>query len=229
MQNKKKKLLQFFSLKVILINCILFACIMGFAMIVDEVLLEQEKMFDDTAFRFFDAVTTPLLVQVMKVLTFIGSTAFMFPAYVLLIIILLVQKKTRYAIEVALVGITSQALLYILKTIFHRQRPPSSLIKNITTYSFPSGHAFSTFIFCSIIVYIVQHTKWKAVYKWIVSAVLLLLSITIGISRIILKVHYPTDVLGSLLLGIAWVICMVWLVNRMNKKYEMNKRNDQLS
>jgi undecaprenyl-diphosphatase len=223
MQNQKKNLLQFFSLKVIIINCVFLACIMGFAMIVDEVLLEHEKVFDDTVFRFFDSVTTPSLIQFMKVVTFMGSTPFMLPAYVLLIAIFLLQKKFRYAIEVAVIGITSQALLYILKIIFHRQRPPASFIKNITTYSFPSGHAFSSFVFCSILVYIVQFTKWKAIYKWIVSALLLLLSITIGISRIVLKVHYPTDVLGSLMLGIAWVICMAWLTNRMNKKYRINE------
>ena len=219
MQSQKKNLLQFFSLKVLTISCIFLVCIMGFAMIVDEVLLEHEKMLDDTVFRFFDSVTTPLLIKVMKVITFIGSTPFMLPAYVLLTAIFLLQKKLRYAIEIAVVGLTSQALLYILKMIFHRQRPPASLIKSITTYSFPSGHTFSTFVFCSIIVYIVQHSKWKAMYKWIVSALVLLLSITIGISRIILKVHYPTDVSGSLLLGIAWAICIGWVINNMNKKY----------
>ena len=217
MQKQKKNLLQFFSLKVIIINCVFLACMMGFAMIVDEVLLEHEKAFDDTVFRFFDSVTTPSLIQVMKVFTFMGSTPFMLPAYVLLIAIFLLQKKFRYAIEVAVVGITSQALLYILKIIFHRQRPPAALIKNITTYSFPSGHTFSTFVFCCIIVYIVQHSKWKAIYRWIVSALLLLFSITISISRIVLKVHYPTDVLGSLMLGIAWVITIGWLIKKTNK------------
>ena len=87
MQNQKKNLLQFFSLKVIIINCVFLACMMGFAMIVDEVLLEHEKVFDDTVFRFFDSVTTPSLIQVMKVFTFMGSTPFMLPAYVLLIAI----------------------------------------------------------------------------------------------------------------------------------------------
>jgi len=218
MQSRKKKLLQLFSLKIVVISCIFLGCITGFAMIVDEVLLEHEKMFDDTVFRFFDSITTPFLVQLMNVFTFMGSTMFMLPAYVLVIVILLLQKKSRYAIQVAVVGITSQALLYSLKIVFHRQRPSASLIK-ITTYSFPSGHTFSTFVFFSIIIYIVQHTKWKALYKWIVSALLLLLSITIGISRIILKVHYPTDVSGSLLLGIAWAICIGWVINNMNKKY----------
>jgi undecaprenyl-diphosphatase len=222
MQYKKKNLLQFFSLKVIIINCIFLACIIGFAMIVDEVLLEHEKFFDDTVFRFFDTVTTPSLIRAMNIITLMGSTRFMLPAYVVLTCIFLLQKKFRYAIEVAVVGLTSQALLYSLKAIFHRQRPPGALIKNITTYSFPSGHTFSTFVFFSILVYIVQHTRWKAIYKWIVSVLLLLLSVTIGISRIVLKVHYPTDVSGSLLLGIAWVICTGWLINRINKKYTLN-------
>ena len=223
MQTQKKKLLQFFSLKVIIIGCAFIVCIIGFAMIVDEVLLEHERAFDDTVFRFFDSVTTPSLIQIMKAFTFMGSTQCMLPAYLLLIAVFLFQKKYRYAIEIGVVGAISQALLYTLKIIFHRQRPAASLIKNITTFSFPSGHAFSSFVFCSILVYIVQHTNWKAVYKWIVSVLLLLLSITIGISRIVLKVHYPTDVAGSLMLGMAWTICLVFLINRMNKKYRVSE------
>lgn len=219
MQKQKKKLLQFLSLKIIIAGFVFVACIVCFAVIVDKVLLEHERAFDDTVFTFFDSFTTPSLIQVMKVVTFLGSTQFMLPAYIIVIIIFLMQKKISDAIKIGLVGTASQALLYTLKFIFHRQRPSASLIKNITTYSFPSGHTFSSFVFCSILVYIVQHTKWKAVYKWIVSVLLLFLSIAIGTSRIILKVHFPTDVAGSLALGIAWGICLAWLIEKMNRKH----------
>lgn len=223
MHNQKKRLLQLFSLKVIIICCIFFACVVLFATIADEVVLEQEKGFDDAIFTFFGSVTSPSLVHLMWAFTFLGSTKFLLPAYIVLAGCFLIQKKSRYCIEIAVTGLASQALLYALKQIFHRQRPALPLIKNITTYSFPSGHTFSSFIFCSTLIYIIQHLKWKNAYKWITSILLILFSITIGVSRIILKVHYPTDVIASLLLGIAWVICVVWLLKRMNEKYEMNE------
>ena len=58
MQDRKKKLLQIFSLKIIITSFVFVACVMCFAMIVDEVLIEHEKIFDNTVFSFFDSVTT---------------------------------------------------------------------------------------------------------------------------------------------------------------------------
>ena len=136
-----------------------------------------------------------------------------------MILYFVIRKKYRHAVDIAIIGITSSALMFGLKTIFHRQRPDLPIIKGIYTYSFPSGHALSSFILMSILIFIIRNGRWKNVYKWIVSSLLLLFSITIGISRIILRAHYPTDVIASFCLGIVWVIVSLWLLRKINRQY----------
>ena len=114
--------------------------------------------------------------------------------------------------------------MFALKTLFHRQRPDLPIIKGIYTYSFPSGHALSSFILFSILIFIIQNGGWKKVYRWVASSLLLLFSITIGISRIILRAHYPTYVISSFFLGIVWVIASLWLLKKINRQY-MIKEN----
>ena len=218
MKNKNKKILKWFSLNVVISICLLIAGVLIFAFIADEAVLEHENGIDNTIFSFCDSISTARTIRVMKVFTFFGSSTFLLPAYVCLVIYFFIKKKNVYAIEIAIIGISSQCLLYALKQIFHRQRPGASLIERLTTYSFPSGHTFSSFVFYSIIIYIVQHSKVKAKYRWIVSILLFLFAFTISISRIVLKVHYATDVLASLCLALAWLVLLLLLLKKINSR-----------
>src|SRR4030095_3335510 len=174
-------------------------------------------------FSFFASFSTPGLEQVMKVFTFFGSVQFLLPAYIVLIGYFLVKRKYRYGIDIAIIGVTSSLMMFWLKNLFHRQRPMLPIIQGLSTYSFPSGHALSSFILCSIFIFIIRNGHWNPLYKWISAVVLLLFAITIGMSRIVLKVHYPTDVVASFCLGIAWVIFSLWLLKKINRKYMIRK------
>lgn len=217
--NKNKKIVQLISLKVLLVSLLFIASLFIFALIAQETVLENEKIFDDKVFALISSFSTPGFIQTMKVFTFFGSTQFLFPAYIALTGYFFFRKKIRYGTDIAIIGASSTALMFCLKQIFHRQRPDLPILKGITTYSFPSGHALSSFIFCSILIFIIRNGTWKNIYKWIATILLLFFSITIGISRIILKVHYPTDVIASFCLGIVWVIVSLWLLRKINRKY----------
>lgn len=222
MENKKNRQLKWFSLNIIIGICLLIAGVIIFALIADEAVLEHENRIDEIVFSFFDSITTPGIIHIMKLFTFFGSAQFLFPAYVILAGNFLIRKKFIYTIEIAIIGLSSQCLLYALKQIFHRQRPGASLIKNITTYSFPSGHTFSSFIFCGILIYIVQHSKVKASYKWLISILLFLFALTVSVSRVVIKVHYPTDVFASLCLALAWIVLLLLLLNKINGRLIRN-------
>jgi len=224
---KNKKILKWFSLNVVIRICVLLASVLLFALIADEAVLEHENLVDGIIFSFFDSITTPGIIRVMKVFTFFGSAHFLFPAYAILVGFFLIRKKFTYAIEISIIGLSSQCLLFTLKHIFHRQRPSSSLIKTITTYSFPSGHTFSSIIFCSILIYIVQHTELKSNLKWLMLILLLVFALTISLSRVVLKVHYPTDIFASLCLALAWIVLLLWLLNKINGRLikKVNDRN----
>jgi membrane-associated phospholipid phosphatase len=219
MLSKKKKILEAISLEVLLVSVLFIVSIFAFAFLAKGVVEGREEKFDNSVFSFFDQFSSPSVISVMRVVSFFGSIQFLIPAYITMIAYFIMRKKYRNAVDITIIAITSSALMFALKTIFHRQRPDLPIIKGIYTYSFPSGHALSSFIFCSILVFIIQNGVWKKLYKWMLSILLLACSITIGISRIILRAHYPTDVIASFFLGIVWVIVSLWLLKKINRQY----------
>ena len=100
-----------------------------------------------------------------------------------------------------------------LKYVFERARPIgdfSHLLK-LDTFSFPSGHSSGSMIAYGLLAYI----AWKmlpAPYSYGAATVLMCIPILVGISRIYLSVHYPSDVLAGWLLGFAALCIIVFIV-----------------
>ena len=100
----------------------------------------------------------------------------------------------------------------ILKLLLRRQRPHNL---NITTlgvrsYSFPSGHAFGTVIFYGLLAYL-DYTILAKPWSWLVAGSLGLLVFFIGLSRVYLRAHYPSDVVGGWLLGFISLLIIIQL------------------
>jgi undecaprenyl-diphosphatase len=189
-----------------------------FGFLAHEIVSENETSFDNKIFDFFKAHTTKNLVAIMSFLTFFGSSYFFIPAYIILIGYLFIRHKRTEAINIGIIAITSTLLMFGLKEFFHRQRPALPLLKTLTNFSFPSGHALSSFIFCSVVIYITWRGSLSKTWKWIFSILLVLFSITIGISRIVLRYHFASDVLAGFCLGFAWVIFSLWIERKLTPK-----------
>jgi len=89
-----------------------------------------------------------------------------------------------------------------LKMVLHRRRPHDLLVTTLgfRSYSFPSGHAFGTIIFYGLYAYL-DYIYLSQPYNWLIAALLGVLIAFVGISRVYLKAHYPSDVTGGWLLG----------------------------
>jgi undecaprenyl-diphosphatase len=172
-------------------------------------------------FSFFASISSDGVISAMKFFTFFGSDSFLFPAYVVTIGYFVFQRKFRYGLHIAIIALSSTALMFAIKEITHRHRPDLPIIKGISNYSFPSGHALSIFIFCGIFVYIIWHSQLTVFIKWLLSILLFCFTVTVGISRIILKVHFPTDVVASFCLGILWAVSSLWVLRKISKKEEV--------
>ena len=206
------------EVKTLLVSLLFLLSIFLFGFLAHEVVSEDENSFDNNVFAFFKLHTTPGIIGVMRILTFFGSTYFVIPAYLVLILILFLVHRRSDAINVAIVAITSTLLMLGLKQFFHRHRPDLPLVKTLTNFSFPSGHALCSFIFCSVLIYLVDKGNLSLRWKWIFSVLLILLSIIIGISRIVLRYHYATDVLAGFCVGFAWVIFSLWLERKLTPR-----------
>jgi len=216
----RKGVFRFFSLKLLVTGSLFLASLYSFAIIAHEVVYENEQAFDNRAFAFFAAYSSPGLISAMQFFTFFGSSGFLLPAYTILVAYFVAKKKFRYGLHITIVALSSTAVMFALKNLTHRHRPELPIIKGITNYSFPSGHALSAFIFCGIFIYIVLHAAISQLSKWIFASLLVCFAITVGISRIVLRVHYPTDVVASFCLGILWAITSLWILKKISQKNE---------
>ena len=199
---------------------ILFAAaIFFFVFIVHEVLWEKEEVADNLMFAFLSTnVISDNLTGFMKGVTYFASATFLQIAYGALMLIYLLFKNWKRALEIAAIGIGGFVVNYLMKLSFHRLRPPNPLIDKLENFSFPSGHATSAFIFYGLLTYLVWKTRIPKFYKFIIGTMLIIFSLLIGFSRIYLRVHYLSDVLAGICIGFAWLILTVWLFEKLKKK-----------
>ena len=100
----------------------------------------------------------------------------------------------------------------VFKHLVERTRPDSPLIPD-TGFSFPSGHALCVFLLVLIIFRFVQSEE-RLGHKGIIMSVSVLTSLMVVVSRVYLRNHYPSDILGSLLLSLSWYWAVIVVESR---------------
>jgi len=206
------------ELKTFLVSLLFIISIFVFGYIAHEIVGENETVFDEKAFHFFAGFNSPGFITINRILTFFGASYFSLSAYIILLTILFLSGRKTDGINIAIIAVTSTALMFGLKEFFHRKRPDLPLIRTLDNFSFPSGHALSSFIFCSVLVYLVWKGGLTKTWKWVLSVLLILFSVSIGISRIVLRYHYASDVIAGFCLALAWVIFSLWLEKKLTSR-----------
>ena len=174
------------------------------------------RNFDFTIRNKVHEYATPTLTKCMIWISFIGGDG-LIAAAILSITLFLVFRWRRAAVWM-LVNISGTLILDLtLKYSFARLRPTPFFVPMPRTPSFPSGHSLFSFCFYGVLAGLladrIESRRWQ-VFIWTVAAVLVG---TIGLSRIYLGVHYPSDVVAGYLTGTLWVSTMVAL-DRMRKR-----------
>lgn len=190
------------------------------AVITDEIILEKEENFDLFIFHYFDKhIISDNLTGFMFSITQLASATFIKIAYPFLIVILLLFKFYRKALFTFVAGVGGLLLIYGMKIFFMRPRPPYPLVYKEESFSFPSGHATFGFIFYGMLAYFIWLTTLPKIWKYIAMIFLVSLSLTIGFSRVYLRVHYPSDVLGGFCLGYSWLFLMIFIFRKWSPLY----------
>jgi undecaprenyl-diphosphatase len=153
----------------------------------------------------------------MVAITFFGSSYFLLPAYVLLIVYFLFKKNSRLSWNIAAIALSSTIILFSLKTIFHRHRPLDPLVQNVKGFSFPSGHAFSSFTFFGLLIYILWRQRMNTGLRWAATAFFFLCAWAIAFSRVYLHVHYASDVIAGFCLCVVWLLFSFWALEKLQK------------
>jgi undecaprenyl-diphosphatase len=154
----------------------------------------------------------------MQFFTFLGTHYFLIPANLVLIAwFLFVRRHRWYSIKVPAIAISSVVLMLVLKEVFGRDRPLVPLLEAARGFSFPSGHAFMSTTFYGLLAFIVSQDVRSHRLRWVLISGLAVLILIIGLSRIYLRVHYTSDVLAGLCLGIVWLVISITVIRRMER------------
>ncbi|MEO5910409.1 MAG: phosphatase PAP2 family protein [Pelobium sp.] len=188
-------------------------------------LLVTNKMRDNEMQGFDDFIVSSIikyrserLTILMKTVTTIGDIFGYLFLVTMMALFFYLRKRWRTALQVALVLVLASGLNVFLKFIISRPRPIINRIANAGFYSFPSGHAMSAIVFYGFIAYLsIALIKKRGVKSLIIMLCASMVAI-IGISRIYLGVHFPSDILAGYLAGISWLMFCIIILNVITLK-----------
>ncbi len=112
----------------------------------------------------------------------------------------------------------------ILNWVIARPRPhlfPPAV--HVSGYSFPSGHTTGTWALCFMAAYLCGRMLPPGAMRWAVTAAVLAFAVLVGLSRVVLGVHYASDVVGGVVYAVAWDAATIWLLGT-NLRLTRSKR-----
>lgn len=144
-------------------------------------------------------------------ITSLGSAPILITIILIVIGYLLIRGKTDRAAVTLVAVTTGYTLSFGLKSVFARPRPDVvTHLVDVTSASFPSGHAMnSAVVYLTLAVMLAQAEKEGGARIYVLCCGILL-TVLVGVSRVFLGVHWPTDVIAGWAVGAVWaLICLV--------------------
>ena len=118
----------------------------------------------------------------------------------------------------------------ILKAAIARPRPPAELVRVIEEadgYSFPSGHVMHYVVFLGTLAFVLSTSVKPGVNRWLIQGAVLAVLMVIGLSRVYLGVHWPSDVLGGYAVGAVVAAGTIWVWLRWTGSTRPSARSDE--
>jgi undecaprenyl-diphosphatase len=183
-----------------------FAAFLLVGWAVGELWLSIVGSVDLEVVREIAAQRTAALTEIAKVVTWAGSAFLLVPLALICCVALIRAGLRREALAVALSLGGAMLLSDLIKLLVSRPRPPVEHLQGVTGSSFPSGHATQASAFWFSLVLVLRATGGSRTAIRVAAAVALVLVVTVAASRVYLGVHYPSDVMAGILLGIGWAV-----------------------
>lgn len=191
---------------------------------ITEGFLESEiNSFDTIILEVLDPIGGYIGFKWMMFITELGPVWFLTTMSVICILIIWLGKRDIWAISFFIIAVGGGGLLIrMLKYIYQRERPSINSEIDAIGYSFPSGHGMGSLIFYGFLTYIILGTIKSKAIKWSTVILVSILLLLIGLSRVYLGAHYPSDVVAGYLAGAVWlminIIALEWLkIQSQNK------------
>lgn len=186
-----------------------FACLALFIGISMLVASGVTVPWDEAVLGWVGSIRGDLLTEGMLVATFLGDGIVVVPFALAACLLLWRWSGHRAALGLLLAGVTGELLYVLAKAAFQRPRPV--VIEQLSSagwHSYPSGHAMLAPILWSLALVSICRVA-PGYCRGALLGFAVVIPLAIAASRVYLGVHYPSDVLGALALGLAWML--LWL------------------
>jgi undecaprenyl-diphosphatase len=183
----------------------------GFAELADEVREAEGFAFDLPILLAANHIARAGFDKLFLAFSAIGYEYGVVPVDIALVLVLGLRRHYRESVFAAFATGGSALLNLVAKQAFARDRP--SLWESIApehNYSFPSGHAMGSMTLAAVLVLLAWPTRWR----WLVLAAMAVFVPMVGLSRVYLGVHYPSDILAGWAAALAWAVGVYLLVFR---------------
>ena len=168
----------------------------GFDMAIYNAVRSINNSFFDIYFKFTTSFCDPIVI-------------------ILLLVVLFINLPKKYPINCCLLVGSGWVTNFIIKNIIRRDRPNVLRLVKESGYSYPSAHAMTSVILYGYLIYLINKKISNKKLRISLEILLGVLIFSICISRIYVGVHFASDILGGMVLGLAVIILMISL----NKKY----------
>lgn len=196
--------------------CVAAALLGSFAFLASEMLEAETAPFDDAVMHLLrggDGAAPPgpaWLQESVRDITSLGSFSVVGLFSLIVVLYLSLHRQRRAALFVAFAVASGSVLSFVLKYVIDRPRPDIQSGIRVFTSSFPSGHAtVSAVVYLTLgalLAYISPSRRLSVFFL----ATAVCLTLLVGLSRIYLGLHYPTDVVAGWALGCAWAL-LCWV------------------
>ncbi|MNI21098.1 putative undecaprenyl-diphosphatase YbjG [compost metagenome] len=192
-----------------------FFSAIGFGLLALSISEDRISKVDHMIISVIQGLESPILTSIMKFFTFTGGgTPVVIVSLVVGLLLFKILHHRRELILFIWVVIGSSLLNDALKLIFHRARPELHRMIDVNGFSFPSGHSMAAFSLYGVMAFLLWRHTLTSIGRGVLIAFSVAMILMIGISRIYLGVHYPSDVLGGFLASGCWLSISIWFYQR---------------
>jgi undecaprenyl-diphosphatase len=199
-----------------------------FVELTDELSENELENFDDQVTGLVLSFRSDTLTSFFEIVTDLGDRY----AYVIITIALgtffwFRFKNWKFMVQTVSVLVLASLSNIGLKQVINRARPTLEHLVEVNTLSFPSGHTMSAMAFYGFLVYLCLRYN---IHNWLripLVIILCMLIVSIGLSRIYLGVHYPSDVAAGFMGGLIWVTLCAIILNTI--ELWRKKKGDRLT
>lgn len=177
----------------------------AFAELAGHVTSGATQRFDDSVLQWIYQNRPPMLEPVMLEITFLGTGTVVLMLVAVSGLFLWLSNHRFSAVLLAIATVGGLLLNNLLKFGFGRPRPQIfDWGTEVVSWSFPSGHAMSSAVVYGTVAYLAARLQKRRTHRVLTMMGAVLVILLISVSRLYLGVHYPSDVIAGVIIGLAW-------------------------